>query len=211
MIHLLIAYDDQDARRGDYFTDSQKHLAEVLKHHCTIHSFDTSAINTNAIETKISALNESRNTPFVFVNYSHGETHSLHTAEKAFINEANAFYFGESLFYACSCLAGIGLKDRLMAENCTFFMGYKGRLTSIYPETEHLFYICENTVVADFLSNDVTIRDSIKAMYKQYSNFMEDSNIDSTTRSVLAQNLSYFVFDGDETLAKKDFYTKKMQ
>jgi hypothetical protein len=206
MIHLFIAYDDKDTKIGEYFINSQEHLTSALKATCLVQLFDTDAINGAAIETAISALNTANpNTPFVFVNYTHGKTDSLHTDEKEFINAKNTYYFGNSLFYACSCLAGVSLKDSLMANNCTFFMGYNNTISSIYPETEHLFYICENTVILDFLSKNTSIINSITAMYEQYENFIIDDNVDSATALILGRNRDCFVYQGNENLTRNDF------
>lgn len=205
MIHLFIAYDDKD-KIGDYFTASQQHLANELQTHCAIQLFDTNAINNGEIEQAISALNtKNSNTPFVFVNYSHGKTDSLHTEEKSFVDATNTYYFGKSLFYACSCLAGVSLKDSLMENNCTFFIGYNNTITSTYPDWEHLFYICENTVMLDFLSKNTPIRNSITAMYKQYEVFITDDNVDSSTALVLGRNRDCFVYQGNELLTRNDF------
>jgi hypothetical protein len=206
MIHLFIAYDDLDTRMGEYFSASKEHLYTELQHHCAIQLFDTNSINTGAIETAISVLNtENPNTPFVFVNYTHGEVDNLHTHEKEFVNAANAYYFGSSLFYACSCWAGVGLKASLMANDCTFFMGYKGSITVLYHETVPLFYICENSVIIAFLSKNTPIIDSIATMYQQYNDFIENPDIDSTTRAVLRQNQSHFVYQGNSKIMRSQF------
>ena len=69
MPNLFIAYDNRDQRQGDYFASSQLHLVESVQSSCKIQQFDTDAIAANTLPTAISALNNEKNTPFIFVNW----------------------------------------------------------------------------------------------------------------------------------------------
>ena len=205
MPHLFIAYDNRDKNQGDYFENSHQHLVDNVKSLCKIQQFDTDAIAANTLPTAISALNNEKNTPFIFVNYTHGSNDALHIDNANFIDKTNAHLFGETLFYACSCLAGKDLKNYLMHHNCKFFMGYNKEIGTLFPETEAVFYHCENSVMIHFLTTNHSIQDCITYMYDTYESLKLDT--DSSTAARLDANLDAFVYEGNTSLTKHDFIT----
>jgi hypothetical protein len=204
MIHLFVVYDNQDRHSGDYFAASQQHLCEPIKTslHFSIQTFDS---NTTLVQlpNAISRLNENEDTPFLIVTYTHGSPDALHIGDNSFVNRDNAYLFGQTLFYACGCFSGENLKQYLINHNCRFFMGYDNRITTLHPETEPIFYQCENSVLSRFLSTDETITKCLAHMFDTYEQMKAQTDIG--TAIILDRNLDAFVYQGDVNLTRNDF------
>lgn len=207
MIHLFIAFDNEDSKQGDYFTRSQEHLIEQLSNTPFIQQFNSQSILNNEIPVAIREINSNIDTPFIFVSYTHGKQDALCIDDKSFIDRSNAYLFGETLFYACSCLAAQKLGNELINNNCRVFIGYNDYITTAFPESEPAFYHCENAFLIQFITTDETIQDCIQYMYNVYSNITDQ--IDSVSASILNKNLRVFKAMGDLQLTRQYFIPEK--
>lgn len=210
MIRLLIIKDNDDAGRGEYFEASQQHLISELAPHPSINPFILSTIDCqqNTIDHHISVYNGN---PFIFIAYTHGEADAIYIGNQAYINNNNAYFFGDTLFYACSCLTAQGLGYTLRQLGCRIFIGYNATISSLNPETEPIFYACENEFIRLFLTTDQTIQDCLDAMYDRYVEYVSKlrNNYSTAEASILERNLSAFTIlcdKNDYSLTRNSFF-----
>lgn len=209
MFNLLLIYDDLDDSRGDYFYASHQHFTNKLNdlNPLNLQSLNTNSCTTNAIESYIHNFNGQ---PFIFVAYAHGSEDTLYIGGEHYIHEANAYYFSETLFYACSCLSAKRLGLRLKEEGCRIFVGYDAHISSLDPECEPIFFECENAFLIHFLTTNSTIDESLKFMYRKYEEMKTHLSVNYGvfTSSILESNLNSFkIFcdDEDRELTKLNF------
>lgn len=167
MIQVIVIHDNQDAKCGECFAGSQEWFVSQVKDlkGITIEVFDTDKCQNKPIQNYIQSLN---GIPFIFIAYVHGSDDTLFVDDEEYINSANAYFFGETLFYACSCLSANELGIQLRQEGCRVFAGYKTKISTISNETEPLFSMCENAFITHFLSTGNTLQDSLSFMYDKY-------------------------------------------
>jgi hypothetical protein len=209
MLNLLLIYDDKNGRNGDYFMSSHQNMTEKLN---ILDSYNLQSLNTdqclaNPIEHYSSAFNGQ---PFIFVAYAHGSENALHIGDLQYVNEENAYFFSETLFYACSCLSAKKLGLKLRNENCRIFVGYDANISTLNPECEHIFYECENAFLSNFLITNNTIQESLDFMYRKYDEMRTHLIADygTFTSSILENNLNAFQIlcnDQDKELTKSHF------
>ena len=215
MANLLMIYDNEDEKMGYYFEASHQDINDRLVNHLTninLHSLNTEQCLANPIEHYISAFNAN---PFIFIAYSHGWDDAIDIGGNQYINPKNAYFFTETLFYACSCLTAKTLGGHLRNQGCRVFMGFNTIITSVYNETDTVFQECENTFILHFLTTNATIQESLKYMYKKYGqsqSFLRE-HYDTFTASTLGANLSSFEILCDEAdlLLDKTFFSKKQE
>lgn len=199
MIHLLIIKDNEDAGRGEYFEESQMHLSLQLANHSSINHIilSTTDCEQNTIDFHIRAYNSN---PFIFVAYTHGGADAIYIGGQAYIDINNAYLFGETLFYACSCLAAKELGPRLREMGCKVFMGYNDTISSLNPDTESFYYTCENEFIKLFLTTESTIGDCLKGMYTKYDEYKDylKENYSSLEASILEGNQNSFTIICDD-------------
>lgn len=209
MFNLLLIYDDLDESRGDYFSASHQHFITKLN---DLDSFSLQSLNTNlcslnSIDHYISNFNGQ---PFIFVAYTHGSEDALEISGEQYIHEQNAYFFSETLFYACSCLSAKMLGEKLRNEGCRIFAGYDARISSLNPECEPIFFECENAFLTHFLTTNSTIQESLSFMYRKYEEMKYHLTADYGifTSSILENNLESFKLfcnDEDRKLTKLHF------
>jgi hypothetical protein len=209
MLNLLLIYDDKNGRNGDYFLTSHRDMTDKLS---VLDSYNLQSLNTdqclaNPIEHYSSAFNGQ---PFIFVAYAHGSENALHIGDLQYINEENAYFFSETLFYACSCLSAKILGNRLCSEGCRIFIGYDANISTLNPECEPIFYECENAFLSNFLTTNNTVQESLKFMYYEYERMKShlSSEYGVFDASILESNLNAFKLlcaDEDRELTKSHF------
>ncbi len=209
MNNLLIIYDNEDARMGDYFESSHRDLNDKLISipHINLQSLSTEQCLSNPIEHHISTFGGN---PFVFIAYSHGDDDSIYIGDNTYIHAQNAYFFAETLFYSCCCLTAKKLGSKLREQGCRIFIGYNAKITSVTDETDPYFQDCENSFIQNFLTTDNTIQESLKYMYKKYNDmrlFLSE-NYDAFTASTLENNLNAFEIlcdDNERNLTRISF------
>ena len=209
MLNLLIVYDNEDLNRGEYFEASHNHLLSNTALELTINrqSINTELSQSNSIDHHTSQFNGN---PFIFVAYAHGSSDALHVANSEYINGQNTYLFSETLFYACSCLSAKELGQNLRENGCKVFLGYNAKISSLNPETEPIYYACENAFLAHFLTTDSTIQESMSFMYDKYEEMKRHlaTNYSTFDAGVLGNNLNAFEIicnEEDLFLTKEDF------
>jgi len=205
MIQVVVIYDNQDHRCGKYFEASQEWFVRKVKDSegITLEVFDTDKCQNKPIQDYIQTLDE---VPFIFVAYVHGSDDTLFVDSGEYINSSNAYFFGKTLFYACSCLSANKLGRKLRKEGCRVFVGYKNKISSVRPETEPIFSMCENAFITHFLSTGDTIQDSLTSMYDTYQEAALYLSV--FEGSVLERNLYSFEIlcnENDMLLTRDDF------
>jgi hypothetical protein len=209
MFNLLLIYDDLNDNNGDYFKASHEHIIDKLSDLEVAHlqSLNTEQCLANPIEHYSGRFNGQ---PFVFMAYTHGSEDALHIGNERYIHEHNAYFFSESLFYACSCLSAKTLGLTLRQQGCRIFAGYDATISTVNPDCEHIFYECENAFLSRFLTTTNTIQESLSFMYHKYEEMRMNliANYGVFTSSVLDENLKAFKLfctDEDRALTNNHF------
>lgn len=209
MLNLLIAYDDIDINRGDYFRDSHNHLVSNLTDNIDIKrlSIDALLCKDSTIDYYISQFNGE---PHVFVAYAHGSEEAIQIDQIDYVHNENAYLFSETLFYACTCLTAKKLGQKLKQNGCKVFMGYNKNISSGNPETEPIYFNCENAFLIDFLLTGNSIETSLGVMYDKYAEMRRHLRVNYSAfdASILDANLDSFEIICNEEylhLTKMDF------
>ena len=209
MFNILLIHDDLDEKRGDYFSTSHQNMIDKLSFLDlpNLQSLNTNLCLANSIDYYTSAFNGQ---PFIFVAYAHGCEDMLEVGGEQYIHERNAYFFSETLFYACSCLSAKTLGLTLMNEGCRIFVGYDARISTLNPECEPIFYECENAFLTHFLTTNSTVQDSLRFMYNKYDEmkYYLTADYGVFTANILENNLQAFKLfcnDEDKLLTKFHF------
>lgn len=209
MFNLLLIYDDLNERNGDYFKASHQHIIDKLSVLDTLNlqSLNTEQCLAHSIDHYSRAFNGQ---PFVFAAYTHGSEGALHVGIEQYIHEQNAYFFSETLFYACSCLSAKILGSKLIDQGCRIFAGYDSKISTANPDCEPIFYECENAFLSHFLTTNNTIQESLNFMYRKYNEMRRHLIADYgvVTSSILDENLKAFQLfcsEADRTLTKHHF------
>lgn len=212
MANLLVIYDNDDEKMGTYFEASYQDISGRLNQikSLKLQSLNTKLCLTNPIETYISTFNAQ---PFVFVAYSHGRENAIDIGENEYIGIKNAYFFAETLFYACCCLTAKQLGEHLRLHGCRVFMGFNNKIKSVGAETDPIFQECENSFISHFLTTNDSVQESLRYMYDKYNEsrafLLEHYN--TFTATTLENNLNAFVVsceDEDLALTKQYFIHK---
>ncbi len=199
MLNLLIAYDHVDTHRGDYFQASHDDLVSNLSDTLEMNrrSINTELCTNNSIDHYIRQFN---GTPFIFVAYAHGSVGAIQINDVDYIHHQNAYLFSETLFYACSCLTAKELGRKLRENGCKVFIGYNQTITTGNPQTEPIYYTCENAFLTHFLNTENSIQDSLKTMYDTYNDMRKHlvSDYGVFEAGILDNNLDAFEIICDE-------------
>ena len=209
MLNLLIAYDDTNINRGDYFRDSHDHLVSNLTEIVDINRLSIGSLSCNdqSIDHYISQF---KGEPHVFVAYAHGSEEAIQITDIDYIHNKNAYLFSETLFYACSCLTAQKLGQKLIEHGCRVFLGYNKKISSGNPETEPIYFTCENAFLVDFLLTGNSIEKSLDIMYDKYTEMIKHLRVNYGVfdASILDANLDSFEIicnKKDLCLTKIDF------
>jgi hypothetical protein len=193
MINILIPYDDQDESRGEYFRFSQKDLIRRLGENNDIEFqlLNTETCIQNSIDTYTSNFDEN---PFILIAYAHGTENTIEIEDEVYISNDNAYLFGNTLVYSCSCKSAKALGEQLIDNGCRVFLGFSATISSAKNETEPIFYHCENAFLVRFLSTNETVQECLSYMYDEYSRMKLHllENYGVFDASVLENNLSAF-------------------
>jgi hypothetical protein len=202
MINLLIAFDDADKNRGEYFKyshdDFLRNLNQLDKINCL--ALDSKKCLSTSIDKHISSFNGNS---FIFVAYAHGSDESIYISDVSYIHTKNTYLFADTFFYACGCNSAKILGKNLKTQGCKVFIGYNGQLSSCLPETEPIFYYCENSFLNRFLTTNDTIQECLNHMYDTYMKMTisQNNEVSAFELGILEKNLDSFEIICDD----KDF------
>lgn len=205
MINLVIAYDDVDAKLGNYFLASHDDILASIPLH-EIANSSLSGVNCNEVilQSTLEALQGNR---FIFVALAHGNEEEV-VATEVFVSSNNTAIFSNSLFYSCSCLTGHTLGVNLISAGCLTFIGYRNSVEVIegyYP----IFYACQMYGLKSFLLNPETIQVSYDKMVNNYNDNIDaligGSMDDLIVASSLINNRDCMVIIGNLGMTKSDF------
>lgn len=211
MSNLLIIYDNEDDKIGYYFEASHFDISTKLSVLSNLNqqSLNTELCLSNSVDNYIRHFNQK---PFICVAYSHGDSESIVVGGVSYINSLNAYFFSDTLFYACCCLTAKTLGGSLRSQGCKVFMGFNTTISSVNTETDSVFQECENAFIHHFLTTNSTIQESLSHMYKKYDEarrFLSE-NYNTFVASTLENNLNAFVVscDTDDLNLTKHFFNQ---
>jgi hypothetical protein len=189
MPNLLVLYDDKDTTRGSYFRTSVESLNLP-------DSDKTKYLTTDkCLEQEIGEhINDLDGHPFILLAFTHGSKDALFISGERFIDTNHAYFFGNTLFYANSCLTAKELGPCLIENNCTVFVGFNATITLCTPETDPIYQSCENSFILHFLSTNATIQESLSFMYQRYTDMQIHlvQEVNAIHASILEDNLAAF-------------------
>lgn len=208
MIKTLISYDDQDHSLGSYFLKSSEVLKERVNNSPIIpHYLDGALCTIDHIEKRIQEYNSNK---FVFVAFSHGGDHCLHTSSEEYVNSTNSSSFKNTLFYSTACHCSTKLGPTLIEQGCYSFVGYRKEVL-IHPDYQDDFIDCEIHAIVEFLNSDVSIGEAYKSMHKKYDETivrLASGSIEETIiASTLADNQTILTILGDQNLMASDLHS----
>lgn len=210
MSNLLMIYDNEDDKIGYYFEASHRDIEVKLAELTSINlqSLNTELCLSNPVEHYIRSFDQK---PFICVTYSHGDNNSIGVGGNSYINATNAYFFSDTLFYACCCLTAKALGGHLRNQGCKVFMGFNTTIASVYNETDSVFQDCENAFIHHFLTTNATIQESLSYMYKKYdeARYFLSENYNTLVASTLERNLSAFVIlcNEEDLMLNKSFFS----
>jgi DNA-binding LacI/PurR family transcriptional regulator len=210
MLKILIAFDAQDADLGNYFTTCK----DDLLHHSNAHGigevicFDGKTGTTTTIIDHISNFEEC---PFIFVSYAHGREDAILLNAMPVIDLSTAYFFGTSLFYACSCRAAVSLGKMLIENaNCRAFIGFtEDAMLASIERYDAIFMACDNYGIKHFLEGNSTLKESFEAMKAFYTEQLDDLySINAVAASYLLDNRNALVLLPENSpCTLSDFYS----
>lgn len=209
MLHILVAYDDEDSNRGEYFSASKENLIFKLLPNPSINLqlLNTRKCLANSVDFYVKKYGGKS---FIFIAYAHGSEKALLVGGIEFVNIPITYFFNQSLFYACGCFAANELGKALIHNGCRVFLGYNDKISTGNNETEPIFYECENAFITHFLTSGNTIQSCLDFMYDKYQERVNYLNKYASIfdASILDRNLSAFEIickEEDYQLTKNDF------
>lgn len=210
MINFIIAFDDQNADLGQYFTDCQNDITALLKeqvhlaHSCSLVS--SRLCNVAYMDITIPQINPN---PFVFIAYTHGIDDGLRCDGVSFVSMDNCHHFANSFFYSTACLIGKKLAPELIRNGCKAFIGFKEE-SEVFKKANYkqTFIECDNFAIKMFMTSNASIGRSFDAMKNHYTNKIDrflELGEDIIFIGKLIENREALVCLGDKTLKKEDF------
>jgi hypothetical protein len=174
-LKVIIAYDNQDAILGDYFTACKDDILGFLKEQQTegfpleiVVILDSSKCNAAYIDLKLAAY---QNQPLLFIAYSHGLIHSLLCNHQAYLDKDNLKLLFHSFLYtnACSSASGLGT---MFQDQQGCFIGFDKEVKAFKEsEMRKISINCDNCGIKHSIGKPETpISETYKAMKNYYSN-----------------------------------------
>lgn len=212
MISVNIAFDNRDARLGDFFRQCKEDLIRFLEDHqidngnnteYDVHEMHSGRCNAVYIDARLPVINENN---FLFIAYSHGDVNCLTAGGSYYIDSiTNSQLFKNSFFYAVACHVGAGLGPTVVEKGSHAFIGYSEPYV-VPNQYIPLLINCLNVGVKMFFIGH-TAKESFRLMGQYY-----DQKIDELTAfdalipaSMLVRNREALVFLGREDLTIADF------
>lgn len=210
MINVFIAFDDQNADLGQYFTDCQNDITALLAEQ--VHLANSCSLvasrlcNVAYIDITIPQINLN---PFVFIAYTHGIEDGLRCDGVSFVSMDNSHHFINSFFYSTACLIGKQLAPELIRNGCKAFIGFKEE-SEVFKKASYkqTFIKCDNFALKMFITSDASVGQSFDAMKNYYTNKIDhflELGEDFIFIGNLIANREALVCLGDKTLKKEDF------
>ncbi len=205
MVNILLAYDDNDMRLGDYFQKSYEHISNWVSMNPDVvvnalRGLDCTELNVNS---HIATYNGDR---FIFAGLSHGNEDALCTSNDNYASLANSSSFHNSFFYTCACLTADVLGGDLINKGCLVYIGYD---SVVYVPESHfeVFIKCENFALGTFVTSGKHIGACFREMNELYNAEIDKLVIgnDIIAASLLNESKDSLVILGDQNLTINDF------
>jgi hypothetical protein len=206
MINTFIAYDDNDADFGLYFTESHSDVSSDFEKNVLV--VNVSLNGLNCTEANINnVLQGMLGNSFVFIALSHGNEDEFWSHE-VYLSSNNAHRLINAFLYSTACSTGKNLGKVLIDNGCVAFIGYGNEVNVLLNNTK-LFYSCENYGIKSFLNNNETIGTSYSKLIDNYTEeiykLFYGSIDDLIVASVLIGNRDSLVLLGNDSLTRDYF------
>ena len=210
MIKVLVAYDNEDERLGNYFDSCKLDVC------ATISSEESSEIDFELIEIASRQCNRAfldllpkqvKKNPFLLIVYAHGNEEAIRVNGTSFIRigEDNEM-FKDTVIYSTACLTGKLLGKELVGNGCKAFIGYDGQIVAFKDTRQDISIKCDNLGITMFLTSDITISEAFDQMKKYYT---QESQKLLSFNDILASGLlinarESLVFHGNPDITRND-------
>ncbi len=179
-MNILTICDNNDTKRGEYFSTSEQNLIDKLQPNISSHQ----SLKTKDCQKSLDNYTPNFNgKPFLCVAYAHGNESSIAVDNENYIHFENSYLFNQSFFYACCCLSAKQLGQQMMDNGCKVFLGFESTISSCNPEAEGIYQDCENAFMTFFVNEGLNIQECLKKVEEKY------------TEGIVHLSLSYGLFE----------------
>lgn len=214
MINILAAFDEEDADLGVYFSSCLNDLKEAIN----AEKQDGAELEITEISSRYcnvayfeQVLSKFKQSPFIWVSYTHGSEKSLIASGKSFIKagEDNSL-FQSTIFFTNSCLSGKILGPDLIKQLCLAFVGYDRPIVAFKNDYQEISLKCDNVGIISFLCGNTNAFDAYLAMKKLYTQESEKllKYEDPLSAGLLINCREGLVFHGNKELRVDDLTIK---
>jgi hypothetical protein len=206
MINVLIAFDNLDNNLGDYFEQSKSQSSEVIAeviqdYNCL--EVPSTRCNVAYLDLILPQFNQS---PFIFVNYSHGTSTTITCSNSIYISNDNVYLFSNAFAYIMSCEVAAELGPHFIANHALAFIGFNKETYALRGSYQNLSITCDNYALLLFLNGNI-LRDAFAAMKANYT--IKADHLEEMGEPLKAADLlecrDSLVFLGNGNLTIKDF------
>jgi hypothetical protein len=208
MANFHIAFDHNNVRLGLYFEESKVDLINHINHRIpssAVNEINSDRCSQAYIDIFIPTINVSN---FIFVAYSHGLKNKLTANGGSYIeSDINSNLFKNCFFYSMSCLTGIDLGKKLVANGSHSFIGYNDEASALLGSYMKLSIDCDNFGIKKFIDGS-TIIEAFEMMKTNFTNSIDIAveNGETLRASLLRKNRDALVLYGEGTLTIADFH-----
>lgn len=122
MINVLLAYDNQDEKSGDFFALCRNKSLQILQEKVTVVELDSMRNSLEVFAMEASKMNQQ---DFFFLAFVHGCETELRNQGEPFVSVCcNHYMLSNAVVYTFSCKTGVELADILLANGTKVFWGY---------------------------------------------------------------------------------------
>ncbi len=204
MVKVIICYDDNDSRLGDYFKSSYTDIKARATGNIYVHSINGLDCNETNIQAATAEIK-----PFIFIGLSHGSASQLGTSNDIYVDSSNIAHFKDSLFYSTACSTALDLGKKLISVDCMCYVGYSKDTYATYDDYHSVYIECENYCIKEFLNPLKSIQTAYNEMLDYFDEqidllFAKDI-VEVLVAMELQHNKDSFVIYGKTNLKKSNF------
>lgn len=212
MIRFVIAFDDQVADLGEYFSRCKTDIVGFLHEqenivYEEIHEMPAALCNEAYVDVSMQHYNPD---PFVFIAYSHGINNALRCAGNSYVLKgSNSNRFISTLFYTNACLTAVELGQDLIDNGCHTYIGYDEEIEAFTADRYMQTSIqCDNAGLKYFFAKNGTIGEAVTAMKQYYTQNIDKLSDfkDMMYAGFLTAAREALVIKGNTNLKKEDLY-----
>ena len=193
MSRVIIAFDNEDVRMGDFFLACGEDLIAFLQGS----NIQPILLRSNNLSEASVQIMTEPHPVFLFGAYSHGGADRLVVNNLPYISTTvNITTFNNSFFYTCSCHTGRILGQQLVNNGCRSYRGYNNTFT-IWSFNIGPFVECANHGFKEFIQGK-TVSQVVESMKMKYTEHIDNYINDIFGAAFLVDNRNALVWHGED-------------